>query len=451
MPLTNFEKSMSTHENLDSGTSNFLNFEQLLQKANNGNVNAAHDLAVAYEDGESIDQDFSKALMWHERSAVAGNVDSKFRIGRIFQFGLNGSKEFDQAVKWYLRAIEDGHREAKVNLARMYIDGEGVEQNYKVAGALFLEASFEGDRDAQNNLGCMYLGGLGFERDEKEAAKWFELSAKQGNQKAQLSLGVMYRDGMGVSQNYELGSKWLHASAMQGDDVAQFHLGTMLISGEGVPEDPEQGFELLKSSADQGNELAIEAMAILDGEGDLEEKPFEPFSFTLGPMVETQEDGSRSLWITVEELQWSASSNIILGGMMCEKEELEAPTNTLSDGAVISHGFYEILLSRGVPEEEAASADAPFVTGDTVMIDWRVQEYPNQSFSGLWRMTYQALPDRYRYLGSFSDYYYGDDEKTKDRVRSAKLKLVEESTMDEDLKSFYRGIIETDFNEQISV
>jgi hypothetical protein len=118
---------------------------------------------------------------------------------------------------------------------------------------------------------------------------------------------------------------------------------------------------------------------------------------------------------------------------------------------VISHGFYEILISRGVPEEEAASADASFVSGDTVTIDWRVQEYPNQSFSGLWRMTYQALPDRYRYLGSFSDYYYGDDEKTKDRVRSAKLKLVEESTMDEDLKGFYKGIIETDFNEQISV
>lgn len=442
---------MSTNENLDSGTSDSLNFEQMLQKATNGNVNAAHHLAVAYEDGESIDQDFSKALMWHERSADGGNADSKFRIGRIFQFGLNGPAEFDQAVKWYLRAIQDGHREAKVNLARMYIDGEGVEQNYKAAGALFQEASFEGDRDAQNNLGCMYLGGLGFEKDEKEAAKWFELSAKQGNQKAQLSLGLMYRDGVGVGQDYELGYKWLHASAIQGDDAAQFHLGHMLISGEGVPEDPEQGYELLKSSADQGNAFAIEAVDILDSDRDLEDKPFEPFSFTLDPMVNTQDDGIRSLWITVEELQWSASSNVILGGMMCEKEELEVPTNTLSDSAVISHGFYEILKSRGVPEEEATSADAQFVAGDTVTIDWRVQAEPSQSLSGLWRMTYQALPDRYRYLGSFSDYYYGDDEKTKDRVKSAKLKLVEESTMDEDLKVFYRGIIETDFNEQISV
>ncbi len=150
-------------------------------------------------------------------------------------------------------------------------------------------------------------------------------------------------------------------------------------------------------------------------------------------------------------LSLSAWSNLILGGMMGEKEELEAPTNTLSDGAVISHGFYEILKSRGLPEEEAASADAQLVAGDTVTIDWRVQAYPNQSFSGLWRMTYQALPHKYGYLGSFSDYYYGDDEKTKDRVKSAKLKLVEESIMDEDLKVFYRGIIETNFNEQISV
>lgn len=135
---------------------------------------------------------------------------------------------------------------------------------------------------------------------------------------------------------------------------------------------------------------------------------------------------------------------------MCDKEKHETPTNTLSDSAVISYGFYEILKSMGVPEE-ASRAVAQLVAGDTVTIDWRVQAYPNQPFSGLWRMTYQALSDSYRYLGSFSDYYYGDDEKTKDRVKSAKLKLIDESTMDEDLKVSYIGIIETDFNEQISV
>lgn len=440
-------------ENNNSKNFSSANIEELLLKAKNGDAIASHDLGLAYEDGDYVAQDLSQALTWYRRSADSGNADSKFRLGRIFQFGLNGEVDCQEAVKWYQQAIADGHLLAKVSLGRMYVAGEGVEQNYKVAESLFREAGLEGDRDAQNNLGCIYLGGLGTELDEVEAAKWFELSAGQGNQKAQLSLGLMYRDGMGVSQSYELAYKWLYASAIQGDDGAQFHLGHMLMSGEGVPEDPEQGYQWLKSSADQGNELAIETIAILDGEGDLEEKPFEPFSFTQSPMVEIQNNGTRSIWITVEELQWSASSNVILGGMMCEREELESPTNTLSDSAVISHGFYEILKSRGVPEEEATSPDARLVAGDIVTIDWRVQAHPNQSHSGLWRMTYQAKPDGlgYSYLGGFTDYYYGEDEMTKDRVKSAKIKLVEESNMDVDLKTFYRGVIETDFNEQISV
>jgi hypothetical protein len=335
----------------------------------------------------------------------------------------------------------------------MYVAGDGVGQNYKAAETLFKEAGLAGDPDAQNNLGCIYLGGLGTEKNEVEAARWFELSANQGNQKAQLSLGLMYRDGMGIVQNYEQAYRWLQASAEQGDDGAQFHLGSMLISGEGAPEDSMQGYKWLKSSAQQGNELAIEAVAILDGDGETEETQYEPFSFALGPMIETHNDGTRSLWITVEELQWSTTSKVILGGMMREKEELETDTRTITAGAMISHGFYEIQKSRGVPEEDAIRGTAKLSPGDMVTIDWRVQTDPNLSYRGLWRMTYQALPDglRYRYRGDFTDYYYGDDESAKNRVRTEKLRLIDESSMDDGLKRYYREMIEKDFNEQISV
>lgn len=430
-----------------------MTYHELLEQANNGDVTATHELGMAYELGESIEQDFELALTWHKLAAEKGNVDSKFRIGRIFQFGLAGDPDYGEAVRWYQRAIAEGHLAAKVNLGRMYVAGEGVEQNYKAAEILFKDASFEGDRDAQNNLGCIYLGGLGTERDEVEAAKWFELSAIQGNQKAQLSLGIMYKDGTGIDPDYEQAYRWLHASADQGDDSAQLHLGLMLMTGEGVSEDQEQGYQLLKASADQGNELAIEALAVADKEDDFMAEPFEELSFNLRPMVKTLEDGSRALWITVEELQWAASSNVILGGMMCEKEELEAPTKTLSASAVISHGFYEILKSRGVPEAVAASQDAELVPGDTVTIDWRVQTNPNQSFMGLWRMTYQAQPDGlgYRYLGDLADYFYGEDDKIKDLVKAEKLRLVEESSMDEGLKACYREMLETDFNQQIAI
>jgi TPR repeat protein len=449
----NFRSVTVNLQGITKPDSGVLKIEELLKGAIGGDPIAAYDLAVAYESGHEVTQELSEALHWYRQSAEAGNADSKYRIGRIFHFGLNGQVDFGEAVRWYRQAIDHGHLAAKVNLARMYVSGEGVEQNYKAAELLFYEASLEGDADAQNNLGCIYVGGLGTAKDEAKAADWFERSAAQGNQKAQLSLALMYRDGIGVRQDSEQCHRWLSASAAQGDDVAQLHLGLMLYTGQGVPEDQWQGMRWLNAAADQGNESAIELLSELKDEEESTNNSIDDFSSMPEPMVKTLDNGARHLWVTVEELQWSESSNVILGEMTSERETLQFDTHSLTAVALISHAFYEILKSRGVPDEEAIRPGASIVPGDRVTIDWRVQGYPEQALSGLWRMTYHGMPGgrHYGYRGDLTDYYYGDDEKTKIQVRHAKLRLIAESDMDEDMKALYSGAIDADFNQQISI
>jgi TPR repeat protein len=444
---------MSADENLKPEIGDSFDFIELIDRAKSGDVIATHDLAIAYEDNESIEQDLSKALFWHMRAADMGSIDSKYRIGRIFQFGLNGPVDLNEALKWYVRAIEGGHSHAKVNLALMYFNGEGVEQDYNKAGALFQEAAIDGSRDAQNNLGCMFYDGLGFEEDKVEAAKWLELAANQGCQKAQLTIGLMYRDGIGVDNNYELAFSRLNASAMQGDDWAQYHLGNMLISYEGIPVDQEQGYRWIKSSADQGNAAAIKELNFLDDLQTFDEEPFKEAPFTMSPTVELRYNGTRSILITVKKRDWSSSSEVILGGINCKKEELEIDTEKLTFSGIISHGFIEIQKSRAIHDKEFSDNALKHVPGDVVTIDWRVQKHHGQAFGGLLRLTYciLAVGHGYKYLGGFNDYYYGGDESTKNHVKAAKLALIEETVVDEAKKRYCRELIEADFNQQIPI
>jgi TPR repeat protein len=417
--------------------------------ANLGDSNAQNEIGLAYETGDHVQQDFDKAIEWHKLAADQGNLDSAFRIGRIYHFGLGDDQNFYEAAKWYEIASAGNHDLARVNLGLLYINGEGVAQDYKNAEDLFRAAAAQGTHDAQNNLGAMYSMGLGVSPNDEEAFKWYLLAAKQGNQKAQLSIGLMYKDGIGVPQNSEDAYRWLYESAVQGDDGAQLHLGWMLIQGDGVPENRQEGLEWLKASAGQGNEVAEARIAALNANDHSESEEFLLDDlFKLQPMVGTSDDGACWLLITVEELLWTNISVVTLGGMMRKTEKIECNTNEISDCSnLINRGFDEIQISRG---SQSDGDDIILVPGDKVIIDWRSQQYQDQSFRGEWRMTYHALLDgkQWGYLGDLSDYYYGENEQVKEQVKSAKINIVDLADSDEETKKWYRNMIEEDCNQQ---
>jgi TPR repeat protein len=414
--------------------------------ANLGDSDAQNEIGLAYETGDHVQQDFDKAIEWHKLAAEQGNSDSMFRLGRIWQYGLSGDSEFSIALKWYRMAADKGNSSALFNIGTLYLKGEGVSQDYNVAREMLELSAAKGDSDALHNLAYIYAQGLGVERNDEKALNFQLLAAEQGNKESQNILGWRYKDGDGVLPSDEEAYKWFYAAAAQGHVDAQCTLGWILLQGEGVNEDVAEGIKWLQSSADKGNNTASEILK----SNSMQSKIILHDLLTLKPMVDESDDGTRWLMITVEELLWRDTSVVTFGGVMRKTEKIECNTNEISDCSnLINRGFDEIQISRG---SQSDGDDIILVPGDKVIIDWRSQQYQDQSFRGEWRMTYHALLDgkQWGYLGDLSDYYYGENEQVKEQVKSAKINIVDLADSDEETKKWYRNMIEEDCNQQFA-
>ena len=153
----------------------------MLSRAELGDAFAQHDLAVMYEEGKGVAQDYEEAVKWYGLAAKQGHALSQNTLGLMYDVGAGVTQDYKEAVKWYRLAAE--------------------QQN----------------ANAQYNIGLMYENGLGVAQDYEEAVKWYRLAAEQGNEKAQANLGGMYGNGNGVIQNDVMAYKWFSLAALNGN------------------------------------------------------------------------------------------------------------------------------------------------------------------------------------------------------------------------------------------
>jgi len=158
------------------------NIADLIKKAEEGDSFIQLALAVMYEEGEGVPQDYK------------------------------------EAAKWYLVLAEQGIALAQSNLGSLYYNGQGVSQDYKEAAKWFREAANQGTAAAQHSLGVMYSNGQGVPQDYKEAVRWWKLAAEQNHASAQNNLGTMYDYGRGVPQDYVQAHMWYNLAAASGGD-----------------------------------------------------------------------------------------------------------------------------------------------------------------------------------------------------------------------------------------
>lgn len=125
----------------------------------NFNIDAisAHNLAVKYETGNGVLQDYARAIGYYEIAAAKGL------------------------------------KEAHTGLGLIYLNGIAVEKNYVEAKRYFMLAAKQGDHNAQLGLALMYEGGYGIDRDCIQAYVWANLAALTKS-KIQLKNSVSTRD-----------------------------------------------------------------------------------------------------------------------------------------------------------------------------------------------------------------------------------------------------------------
>ena len=145
-------------------------------EAENGGAEAQFRLAIMYEQGQGVRQDYSQAVYWYRKAAQQGETGAQHNLGLMYYAGRGVVQSFDQAVKWWKKAADQGEWASQYNLAVMYEIGRGVPVNHDESAIWFRKAAEHGERRAQHKLGVMYAEGKGVPQDYVQAYAWLTLA-----------------------------------------------------------------------------------------------------------------------------------------------------------------------------------------------------------------------------------------------------------------------------------
>ena len=148
----------------------------------NAMADAQSDFAQAYQ---YIEQgNYHQAFPIFQQLAEQGYASVQFNLALMYENGQGVRQDYAQAVKWYKAAAEQGEANAQVNLGVMYANGEGVKQDYVQAVKWFKAAAEQGYAKGQFTLGVMYKFGLGVPQNDQLAKEWFGKACNNGDQLA---------------------------------------------------------------------------------------------------------------------------------------------------------------------------------------------------------------------------------------------------------------------------
>lgn len=176
-------------------------FEETLNLAQKGDPVDQFNLALCYEQGDGVTQDWVKAAEWYRKAALQGDPYAQLNLGMCYVAGHGVQSDQRQAFAWFLKSAEQGQAFAQTNVGNCYLDGEGVDKDAVKAVAWYRKAAAQGDPDGQNNLGNCHANGTGVPKDLVEAVRWYRRAAEQGDAHGQSNLALSYARGEGVGRD----------------------------------------------------------------------------------------------------------------------------------------------------------------------------------------------------------------------------------------------------------
>ncbi len=148
-------------------------FNETMQKAESGDIEAQYKLAQRYEDGDGVAKDLKEAFIWYKKSAEQGFAPAQNSLGYRYLNGQGVDRDPQSALLWYRKAAEQGYALGEFNLAVMLDAGKDIPEDNLQAAQWYEKAAKQGFSRAQLNLGAMYLNGEGVEKDLEKAWELF--------------------------------------------------------------------------------------------------------------------------------------------------------------------------------------------------------------------------------------------------------------------------------------
>ena len=101
-------------------------FANMLMRAENGQPQAMLNVGLLYEQGLGVPRNFTQALEWYTKAALAGEKEGWMRTGACYEIGVGAMADMDKAVSHYDKAAQMGSLQAQQKLASLYLLGRGV-------------------------------------------------------------------------------------------------------------------------------------------------------------------------------------------------------------------------------------------------------------------------------------------------------------------------------------
>ena len=160
---------------------------------------ALEDANVLFEEGcKFYDQkDTVNAFKSFQKASELGDSQAQTSLAIMYEKGEGVPQDYNKAIYWYQKAADQGNVYAQNNLAVMYENGYGVERSILEAAILYREAAEGGVANAQYGLAWIYENERGFSLDYSRAVYWYQKAAEQGYLQAQFNLALMYGKGDG--------------------------------------------------------------------------------------------------------------------------------------------------------------------------------------------------------------------------------------------------------------
>jgi TPR repeat protein len=284
---------------------------QMLTEAANARVTgAARELAILYEIGRGLPQDFELAARFYRIAAAEGDAESAFALSRLYGEGLINADSADAAENMaklglitLLNDVNQGRCSALITVAKLYETGDLITRNEQAATAWYEAAAKTGNARAMAAIARRYYAGIGVESNVQMALDWWLQAAERGSTEAKANIGMLYANGDGVQANEGEAIRWLTEAAEGGNVNAMVHLASLyrgelsalpmtkadpvqayawterayntdptkvsvimnlaraLVRGEGAAPDPERAFALFNEAMRFGNRSALREMA----------------------------------------------------------------------------------------------------------------------------------------------------------------------------------------------
>ena len=118
-----------------------------------------------------------EAVSWYAKAAAGGYTVAQHNLAVMYEKGRGVAQDYGLARRWYGAAAAQGDAEAMTNLGLMQYRGQGGAKDPKAAIETFTRAAKLGSVKAAYDLGTLLEHGDGVAADPTSAASWYRQAA----------------------------------------------------------------------------------------------------------------------------------------------------------------------------------------------------------------------------------------------------------------------------------